>query len=226
MTDTAFALPDGSRLHEHKLVDGRPFGVDSETGKRGTYHGDDGGGRIIDRDGNTIREVARSAGRVAGGRPTSGPKSRPDRRRWVTLNTFVDRVARYLDSQEIAVWLVMFRWTQDDHAEIRLTDIASRVGKSTRAAKRAIDRLLEVGLLERLKRGTRQGGPSRYRLEPDPAVALPRLRATRPAPQQDTGVTLKVGPRHQKRDRSGAFTTGHGRHVERIHNMTSNGSTT
>jgi hypothetical protein len=139
-------------------------------------------------------------------KPKRTTTRRADRGRWKTLNTFVDRVARHLQTHEVAVWLVMFRWTQDDHAEIRIADIAGRVGKSTRAVQRAIDRLLKVGLLERLKRGTRQGGPSRYRLEPDPEVALPKL-APVTAPQHDTGDTLKRTPKHQQRDRRGSFTT-------------------
>ncbi len=140
--------------------------------------------------------------------PPSAPpqKRKGDRTRWRTLNTFVDRVARHLDDAEQAVWFVVFRFTQDDAAEVRIQDIAGRVGKSARTVQRAVDRLIEVGLLERLKRGTRQGGPSRYRLEPDPSIALPRLQADS-TPQRDTGDTLKHTPKHRRRDLRGAFTT-------------------
>lgn len=207
MNATAYLLPDGEQLLDYKLVEGRPYGMDSVTSRQVTYQGDDAGGQLVDRDGRTIREVKPSPGKSSRRREDS--TSRPDRRRWVTLNTFVDRVARHLDAHEVAVWLVLFRWTQDDHAEIRLEDIAGRVGKSTRAVSRAVDRLLEVGLIERLKRGTRQGGPSRYRLEPDPAAALPKLTDGRES-QPDAGDTLRPAPKHRKRDRRGAFTTGRG----------------
>lgn len=221
MSEDVLQFCDGSHLSDVRYQDGRPRGIDSQTGKRGTYHGDGGGGRLVDHNGKTIREITpRSA--VQSTRPASASSSPPkssggnsprasaarsaDRKRWVTLNTFVDRVARHLDAHEVAVWLVVFRWTQDDHAELRIADIAARLGKSCRAVQRAIDRLLDAGLLERMKRGTRQGGPSRYRLEPDPAVALPRL-ATDAGSQHDAGDVLRAGPKHTKRDRRGAFTT-------------------
>jgi predicted transcriptional regulator len=209
MTTDTFTIPDGTRLTQARDRGGRVFGVDPVTSRTCAYQGDEAGGRLVDPAGELVREVVPVApARVKPtGRSTS--KSRGDRGRWVTLNTFVDRVARHLDDHEVAVWFVVFRWTQDDHAEIRMADIAGRLGKSTRAVQRAVDRLLEVGLLERLKRGTRQGGPSRYRLEPDPSVALPRL-ARDTGSQHDTRDTLKPTPKHRRRDRRGAFTTGHG----------------
>jgi len=211
MTAHSLTLPDGSTLTLKATHDGNgpPRGVDSVTSRTLTYMGDDHGGRLVDQDGANVREVrkksadARTAASAGSGKATSRSK---DRKRWVTFNLFVDRVARHLDDAEQGAWYVLFRWTQDDTAEIRLDDIAARIGKSTRTVSRAVDRLLEVGLLERLKRGTRQGGPSRYRLEPDPAVALARLQADRP-PQHDTGDVLKSRPKHQKRDANGSFTT-------------------
>lgn len=207
MTTSTLLLPDGTELTATRNRDGRVFGVDPQTGRTCTY--DEAGGRLVDPADELVRDVVPCAAVRAKARrePASKPKS--DRGRWRTFNTFVDRVARHLEAHEAEVWFVVFRWAQDDHAEIRISDIAARVGKSTRAVQRAVDRLLEVGLLERLKRGTRQGGPSRYRLEPDPAVALPRLTAGK-ASQPDAGVALKPTPKHQRRDRRGAFTTGRG----------------
>ncbi len=158
-------------------------------------------------DGRIVQAPEPQPAVAATGRETKPGAKNKDRRRWVTFNTFVDRVARHLDDAEAAVWFVIFRWTQDDTADIRISDIAARIGKSTRSVQRAVDRLAGVGLIERLKRGTRQGGPSRYRLDPDPAAALPKLQADTP-PQHDTGDTLKRTPKHQARDRRGVFTTG------------------
>jgi hypothetical protein len=205
MTFNTFHLPDGSTLTQARQDNGQPRGIDSVTSRTLTYVGDDDGGLLVDANGAAVREVRKKplAVRPAETKPTSKSK---DRSRWVTFNTFVDRVARHLDDAEQGAWYVLFRWTQDDTAEIRLDDIAARIGKSTRTVSRAVDRLVEVGLLERLKRGTRQGGPSRYRLQPDPSVCLPRLQADA-QPQRDTGDRLKATPKHQKRDRRGAFTT-------------------
>jgi len=209
MNSSTFTIPDGTTLTQAHDRGGRVFGVDPATSRTCAYQGDEAGGRLVDPAGELVREVVPVASGRAKPTGKSTSKSTGGRSRWVTLNTFVDRVARHLDDHEVAVWFVVFRWTQDDHAEIRMADIAGRLGKSTRAVQRAVDRLLEVGLLERLKRGTRQGGPSRYRLEPDPSVALPRL-ATETGSQHDTRDTLKPTPKHGRRDRRGAFTTGHG----------------
>ena len=205
MTTSTLQLPDGTTLAHTRDDNGNPRGIDSETSSTLTYVGDEHGGRLVDADGAVVRELSKKsfAARPADRKPTSKSK---DRSRWVTFNTFVDRVARHLETQEQAAWHTVFRWTQDDTAEIRIADIAAKIGRSTRSAQRAIERLIAVGLLERLKRGTRQGGPSRYRLEPDPAVALPRLQPTA-RPQHDTGVMLKQAPKHQRRDGRGAFTT-------------------
>ena len=210
MSPSTFTMPDGTVLEQVRDRGGRRFGVDPVTSRTVTYEGDTARGRLIDSAGELVREVEAADAGTTGNAPAKAGKAttgrRAERRRWVTLNTFVDRVARHLDTHEVAAWFVVFRWTQDNHAEIRIADIAARLGKSTRATTRAVDRLLEVGLLERLKRGTRQGGPSRYRLEPDPEVALPKLAPERDS-QRDTGDTLKRIPKHQTRDSRGSFTT-------------------
>ncbi len=211
MTSSNYQLPDGATLTLTGNQSAGPRGIDSVTSLTATYHGDEHGGRLVDGDGATVREIVpRATATATPAKPESTAKNRSpktsDRSRWKTFNTFVDRVARYLDDAEQEAWYVLFRWTQDDTAEIRLDDIAVKIGKSTRTVSRAVDRLIEVRLLDRLKRGTRQGGPSRYRLEPDPSVALPRLQADAPS-QHDTGDGLKRPPKHQKRDHRGVFTT-------------------
>jgi hypothetical protein len=213
MTTSTLALPDGSTLTGTHDRGGWVYGVDPATGRTCTFKGDATGGCLVDSAGELVREVAAGAADATSKTLTKATKRaraatvhRGDRGRWVTLNTFVDRVARHLDDAEQGAWYVLFRWTLADTAEIRLKDIAARIGKSTRTVSRAVDRLIEVGLLERLKRGTRQGGPSRYRLEPDPSVALARLHADA-QPQHDTDDRLKNQPKHQKRDRRGSFTT-------------------
>ena len=209
MSATAHTLPDGSLLLEHKVDgDGRAFGLDERTSRRCTYIGDERGGRLINRHGDIVREIVpqATAAPMPAKAAASTSRSTGGRGRWLTFNTFVDRVARHLELHEQAVWMVIYRTVQDDTAEIGVEDIATKINRSTRTVKRAVDRLVAVGLLERLRRGTKQSGPTRYRLEADPAVALPRLTPATAA-QRDTSDTLKRTPKHQKRDRRGAFST-------------------
>lgn len=208
MIASTFTIPDGTTMTDATNRGGRMFGTDPVTKRTCTYQGDATGGRLVDSAGELIREIVPQAAAV----PTpakaaaSTSKSTGGRGRWLTFNTFVDRVARHLELHEQAVWMVIYRAVQDDTAEIGVEDIATKINRSARTVKRAVDRLVAVGLLERLRRGTKQSGPTRYRLEADPAVALPRLTPATAA-QRDTSDTLKQTPKHQKRDRRGAFST-------------------
>lgn len=208
MIPSTFTIPDGTTMTDASERGGRMFGVDPVTKRTCTYEGDATGGRLVDPAGDTIREVtaAAKAAPVAAKAAVSAMRATGGRGRWLTFNTFVDRVARHLELHEQAVWMVIYRAVQHDTAEVSVEDIAAKINRSTRTVKRAVDRLVEVGLLERLRRGTKQSGPTRYRLDANPAVALPKLAPTT-STQRDTGVTLKRHPKHQKRDRRGAFST-------------------
>lgn len=210
MIASTFTIPDGTTMTDATNRGGRMFGTDPVTKRTCTYQGDATGGRLVDSAGELIREIVPQAATAPAAAPasaaTSASKSTGGRGRWLTFNTFVDRVARHLELHEQAVWVVIFRAVQDDTAEIGVEDIATKINRSARTVKRAVDRLVAVGLLERLRRGTKQSGPTRYRLEADPAVALPRLTPATAA-QRDASDTLKQTPKRQKRDRHGAFST-------------------
>jgi hypothetical protein len=130
------------------------------------------------------------------------------RRRFVTFNTFVDSVGRYLPASDREVWHVLFRFADaaTNVAEVRLADIAARLGRHTRTTSRSVDRLCRSGLVERIKRGTRQGGPSRYRVDPEPSRHVDALRR---AWEVGQGKPKQAARRSRKpsRSKSGKFTT-------------------
>lgn len=148
-------------------------------------------------------------------RPEAKP-DRPDvvaigkaRRRFVTFNTFVDAVGRYLPASDREVWHVLFRFADaaSNVAEVRLADIAARLDCHTRTTSRSVDRLCATGLVERIKRGTRQGGPSRYRIDPDPARHVDALRRKWEARHRAPASGSKRPSQKPSRSPSGQFTT-------------------
>lgn len=146
------------------------------------------------------------AAAAAKGDPSAKAKSR---QRFATFNSFVDAVGRYLHPSDREVWHVLFRFAdaETNAAEVRLADIACRLGCHTRTVARSVKRLIKAGLVERLKRGTRQGGPSRYRIDPQPGLRVEPLRAAWQRRQPaTTGKPAK--PRQPvRRSSKGQFTT-------------------
>ena len=130
------------------------------------------------------------------------------RRRFVTFNTFVDAVGRYLPASDREVWHVLFRFADaaTNVAEVRLADIAARLGRHTRTTSRSVDRLCRSGLVQRLKRGTRQGGPSRYLVDPEPSRHVDALRMAWDGGQGKPKRSAGLGRRPSRSD-SGKFTT-------------------
>src|SRR4051794_710779 len=86
--------------------------------------------------------------------------------RFAVLNTFVDFTLRHLSRAEAGVWLVLYRDTKDGVARTSQADIAARVGTTPRHVRRAVSRLVAVGLLVVVRRGGLAKGPSRYRVLP------------------------------------------------------------
>jgi DNA-binding MarR family transcriptional regulator len=98
-------------------------------------------------------------GEADGDRRRSGDRFR-------TLNTFVDCTLRDLGRNELAVWLVLYRDARDGIAQTSQADLARRTGACDRTVRRALARLAERGLVEVVRRGRLQDGPSAYRLHP------------------------------------------------------------
>lgn len=203
-------LPDGTYLDV--TGDDPARGVDSDTGLTAVW--DAAGSRLVDSAGKVIREVLKRR-HNANARPRTASRgaASPDVRRFHTLNAFVDDIARYLDDSERATWHVLFRHADaaTSTAEVSITTVAEKVGRSTRSVMRAIDQLTACGLIERLHRGRKQTGPSRYRIDTRPAdrleivreIAAARAATKTQRPQRDARVTLNGA----SRDHYGRFST-------------------
>lgn len=148
-----------------------------------------------------------SGNRSPAGETTDRAARDKARRRFVTLNTFVDAVGRYLQSSDREVWHVLFRFADGatNVAEVRLADIACRLGRHSRTVARSIDRLSDAGLVERIKRGTRQGGPSRYLIDPEPGRHAAALRKSMDARCDGQESRRRGDGRPPKRSSSGQF---------------------
>lgn len=142
-------------------------------------------------------------------RSRPAPASVANCERFQTVNSFVDDIARYLTPLEVAVWLVLWRRAdaRTNVAEVSMEAMGDKIGRSDRAVQRAVEWLTRCGLIERLTRGTKQTGASRYRLEPRPQS---RLQAIEQASGRRAGSRKPRRARplqHASRDRLGKFST-------------------
>lgn len=192
MTSTTYPLPDGSTLTLAGNQSAGPRGIDRVTSRTATYHGNEHGGRLVDADGATVREIVPRASSRA-------KPSRADTSRWRTLNTFVDVIARHLSPVEIAVWMVLFRDCRDGTATASNRDLCHRTGCSLRAVTAAMKRLRAAGLLEVVKLSRHRGEPSTYTLNSTPAACVPALTGTgaTDAPVQDQQPRQPVHHMHR-----------------------------
>jgi hypothetical protein len=84
-----------------------------------------------------------------------------------TFNGLVDLGLRLLSRSEIVAYLVLLRDTKPDGtARTSFTDIAARGGISRRAAVSAVQSLVERGVIEVVRRGNSDIGPSTYCVVP------------------------------------------------------------
>ena len=94
---------------------------------------------------------------------------RVSRLRFELLNAFVDSGMADLSRSELAVWLTLYRDTKrDGTARTSLSDIARRGGMDRQTASRAVGRLARRKMLQVLRRGSLNQGPSEYRIFPFP----------------------------------------------------------
>jgi DNA-binding MarR family transcriptional regulator len=91
------------------------------------------------------------------------------RLRFETLNAFVDSGMADLSRAELSVWLILYRDTKrDGAARASLDDLARRGGMDRQTASRAVGRLARRKMLQVLRRGGLNCGPSTYRVFPFP----------------------------------------------------------
>ena len=94
---------------------------------------------------------------------------RQSRLRFETLNAFVDTGMADLSRAELAVWLILYRDTQRNGvARASLDDLARRGGMNRQTACRAVGRLARRKMLQVIRRGGLNTGPSAYRVYPFP----------------------------------------------------------
>jgi DNA-binding MarR family transcriptional regulator len=103
-------------------------------------------------------------------KPVAKLNRRTRSQRFATLNVFVDFSQRDLTGSEVRVWLTLFRDTKaDGTARTGQADIARRAGLSVRGVQKTINRLEAKGLLQLVRRGRLNTGPSVYRVLATPA---------------------------------------------------------
>ena len=103
--------------------------------------------------------------------PTARRKTsrRVSRLRFETFNAFVDSAMADLRRAELAVLLILFRATKrDGTARASLDDLARRGGMNRQTASRAVGRLARRKMLQIIRRGGLNCGPSAYRVFPFP----------------------------------------------------------
>jgi CRP-like cAMP-binding protein len=112
------------------------------------------------------RKAAEAAARKteATRRDRTKRKRRVRSSRFATLNTFADATLAELTGAETKVWLILFRDVHNGVARTGQADIARRAGLTVRGVQKAIQKLEAKGLLEVVRRGRLNQGPSCYRL--------------------------------------------------------------
>jgi hypothetical protein len=114
--------------------------------------------------------AAAAAADAARSASTAKPKQRRTRsERFAVLNTFVDFgiADAGLTPAAALVWLVLFRDTKADGiARTGQADIARRAGLSVRGVKLALKTLKAKEMIQVVRRGQLNTGPSAYRVRP------------------------------------------------------------
>jgi CRP-like cAMP-binding protein len=116
--------------------------------------------------------AARQAATRQAARPTPAtkPKRRTRSERFAALNAFVDMGMANLTGAEVKVWLILYRDTKANGlARTGQADLARRAGLTTRGVQKVLDKLQAKGLVQVVRRGRLNAGPSVYRVHPMPA---------------------------------------------------------
>ena len=99
--------------------------------------------------------------------PRPNGRRTPRSPRWTMLNNFTDYGQRRLIPSGVRVWLVLFRETKPGGlARVTIAQIAATAGISTRAVAYGLHELRDKRFVVLVSRGSRNKGPSIYRLRP------------------------------------------------------------
>lgn len=92
--------------------------------------------------------------------------NRPGRsNRWAALNCFVDESLRQVGNTAAVIWLILFRdANKEGTVRTAQSDLARRAGVSIRTVHSAIKSLRSAGLVEVLRKGRLNTGPTLYRI--------------------------------------------------------------
>jgi len=101
-------------------------------------------------------------------KPKANRKGRRRGERFAVLNAFADFGLAGLTGAEAKVWLILFRDSKAATGAARTgqTDIAHRAGIDARSVRRALDSLQAKGMVQVVRRGGLNAGPSVYRVHP------------------------------------------------------------
>lgn len=92
--------------------------------------------------------------------------------RFALLNAFADFALADLTGAEVKVWLILFRDTKAATGTARTgqTDLARRAGIDARSVRRALETLQAKRMIQLVRRGRLNVGPSTYRVHPTEAA--------------------------------------------------------
>ena len=105
--------------------------------------------------------------------PAAKPKRRSGRgERFAVLNAFADVALADLTGAETKVWLILFRDAKAATGAARTgqADIGRRAGLEPRTVRRALTSLEAKGIVQVVRRGRLNAGPSIYRVHPTGAA--------------------------------------------------------
>ena len=136
---------------------------------------------------NTWNEPAAAPAKASS---TSRPSKSP---RWAMLNAFVDHGMRHLGRAALAVWLVLYRETnRQGLSRITIEQIAEKAGLSVSSVKNGVGELRAFKMVVQASRGSRNKGPSIYRLLP---VSTVSPLAIEQPPSTVSPLAIEVGKR-------------------------------
>lgn len=120
-------------------------------------------------DDDEIAATTAAKATEAAARATAKPKCRTRSERFATFNAFVDFgiADAQLTPAESLVWFVLYRDTKaNGTARTAQADIARRAGLDVRTVRRAVASLETKGMIQTVRRGRLNAGPSVYRTHP------------------------------------------------------------